>query len=212
MTPKRKPKRKPKPQPPVPPKSFRTVLVEQIKRTRFARESTTLEETAERLGVRPDVLAQARQEYREKSFRARYERYRFCVTTPKIVRDHWNRVAAARKIEGSLLLRGLIQALLLSGQPPTTTHTFWLYRGVEMPLTGIKSKWPWRIEASISRGADKALDDIANHIGCSKTALVRGQVVDFLEGRTKRVVLISSSQMYNDPRKYLEKWKMTPVE
>lgn len=210
MTPKRKPRPGPRPKPP---QNFRAVLVEQIKRTRFARESTTLEETAERLGVRADVLAQARQEYRQKAFRADYERYRFFVSAPKIVRDHWNRVAAARKIEGPLLLRGLIQALLLSGQPPTTTHTFWFYRGVAMPIpSGIKSKWPWRIEASISRGADKALDDIANRLGCSKTALVRGQVVDFLEGRTKRVVLISSSQMYNDPRKYLEKWKMTPVE
>lgn len=176
----------------------------QLTRTGWARRSDDLESCARALGVQPDVLREAREQYGR---RPRAETAALCIKFPEVVFKHWRAVASAQKLESALLMRGLIEALLLGGRLPTWAGRFWFFRGKKYDITIPQgTNWPWKVYTEISRGADRALEDIARVNKTTKTALVRGQVLDYLEGKTHRVVLLNSSAMAGDSERYLRLW------
>lgn len=184
---------------------FRRFLVNLLTRTHWAKTETDPNVLAPRLGLQPDVIVEARA---LQNRRHSIETCAFTLQMPKSIFEYWNRTSEAQQAPGALLLRGLIQVLLSQAKLPTWTGKSWFFRGKRVALSGIPhgKNWPWKQKTLISRGADRALAEIATHHKTTKTGLVRGHVIDYLEGRAPRLILISSEQMHSDPRRYTKLW------
>lgn len=185
---------------------FRRQVLNLLLRTRWAKEqsSDSVEEIARRLGVQPDVLVEARRLYGRAP---RSETREFLLAMPQKVHADWIRVTQMNRLDSSLLLRGLIQALLLSGVPPKRLQKFWIYKGERLHVGKQQGQtWPWKAHTYISWGADRALTQIAERYQATKTALVRGHVCAYLEGKASKLVLVGVNNMYNDPTRYTELW------
>ena len=183
---------------------FREYLVNLVAGTKWARRQGDLEQISKHLGVRPELL----QEARERSKRRIVDTCAFVLYMPEEVFKLWERTVALQGLKGGLLLRGLIQVLLVNAKVPTWTQNWWMLGGKRHNMGNNKKgqNWPWKVKTLISRGADRALVQIADHHKTTKTSLVRGQVIDYLEGRARRVILMPSEAMANDPKKYTNLW------
>ena len=182
---------------------FREWLVNQLARTGWARRSEPVETLAVALGVQPSVLEEARARGRQQ----RVETASIVLKFPEAIFERWNHIADAQALEGALLLRGLIEAFLRNGKLPEWTGRFWFFGDRKYDVDSWRQgNWPWKVRAEISRGADLALEHISALHKTTKTALVRGHVIDYLEGRTRQVILIGASDMYGAPERYLAEW------
>ena len=69
-----------------------------------------------------------------------------------------------------------------------------------------KTRWPFSAQTEITQGAGRALVLRADVTGCTVRALMRGMVLELLEGRLKRVLMASAVQaMWDDETRY---WKL----
>ena len=192
-------------------------MIERIKFTGWLLvRDEPIEVLAKRLGVQPDVLKQAQREYDEErqrdgqdqqqlGRRARYSTRSVELAFPKPIWDEWGDCCELRGIGGYTLLRGLIHTLLVTPENPTWVGRGWMYRGHSVSMTGTKhgEPWPYRQRARVTNGAAEALKMRADASNCRSVALVRGSVIDFLEGRVKRVQLLTTESMFGDARRYI---------
>lgn len=200
---------------------FRRWLIDKLKRSRWVTYSTdTTESVAKRIGVQPDVIVQAQRELaaeRQAEGKApmrlgtgrtkRGRRRQIDVDMPKEVHEDWILYCRTRDLPGSVVIRSLIHTLLSGPDNPTWISRRWRYRGRLLRLVGYKEYvnrgWPYNVKTDVSEGAARALAVRARGLGCTLAALVRGAVIDLLEGRTKRLNIVSSSDaMWDDETRY----------
>lgn len=193
---------------------FRRWLIERIKDTRFSvRSGETLDELAQRLGVQAEVLRVAQAE--KAAELARIGRRQAGVSKRKVpspqfeiwcpevifeeIRDRTSRMGST----ATELLRAITHTLLSGPDNPYVLLRGWMYRGARYYMSPPPGKvWPWKIPVAISHGADAALRRRADRLGTTKTALVRGALVDFLEGRLPGLHYVAVSEMWQDPNRY----------
>lgn len=178
-------------------------------RTRWVRDGTDVEKTALMMGIQPSVLEEARKSYAAQHPKpSRSRTYTLELAMPEALYRRFQILVNEQRVLRSLLLRGLVEVLLRSGKPPSSFYPSWTYRGkiylLKKPPPGKPP--PWRLKSEISRGAAHALADIAAHYNSTRTALVRSQIIDYMEGRVPHVLLIPVDEMAQDPRKYLAAW------
>lgn len=200
---------------------FRRWLVDKVKRSRWVTYSAdTAESVARRIGVQPDVITQAQRELADER-RAEgkqpmllgtgrpqvRKRRQIDVDMPKDVHSDWVLYCKTRDLPGSVVIRSLIHTLLSGPENPRWLGRQWRYRGRTLRLVGYKDwiqrGWPYNIKTDVSEGAARALTLRARTFGCTPTALVRGAIIDLLEGHTKRLNIVTSSvAMWDDETRY----------
>jgi len=200
---------------------FRRWLIDKVKRSRWVTyNADTVEVVALRIGVQPYVITQAQRELADERTAAgklpmvlgtgrtqRRKRRQIDVDMPKTVHEDWLAYCKTRDLPGSVVIRSLVQTLLSGPDNPSWIGRSWRYRGRMLTLTGSKQfltrGWPYNVKTDVSEGAARALAVRATNLGCTPTALVRGAVIDLLEGRTKRLNIVNSPDaMWDDETRY----------
>lgn len=196
---------------------FRRWLIEQLQHTRWVTEpGDTVGSVADRLGVTPQLLAEAQRQYTERAREAGRtplvlggrrpvtSRVKITLAFPKSIWEDWLAVVAAQNATPAVLLRSLIQQLLCGPENPRDLGRGWRYRGRRAKLVGKHgAHYPFVVHTDISDGAYRALCMRAGEIGVTPTALMRGQVLELMEGRIRRILLVPSWQsMWDDPARY----------
>lgn len=198
------------------PVSFREWLVLQLLTTRWAVPSgLNHAQAAEYLGVTESVLTEAQalrsaeiaRRGRPSSARRRRNapRYDYAVLVlgmPPVILAAWRAWVSTLKISSSALIRSLVHHFLLSGQRPITIDHGWLYRGVTYRATG--EEHDRKVITRVTRGARTALEHYADLWHVDVTRIVRGLMVDLLEGRVQRLKIVAYGEMWGDPKRYLE--------
>jgi hypothetical protein len=108
-----------------------------------------------------------------------------------------------------VLLRSLVHRLLTLPEPPSHLRDKrWVYRGQQLRLcterggTG-RGRFVTSITAEVTPGAKQALVRRSRALGVRPTSLVRGAIIDLLEGRTKQLVIVGTvGDMWDDPDRY----------
>lgn len=175
---------------------------------------------AKRVGVQPDVLRDAQRRLEEQNAeRGQYggtalggsrtvrtgKAVPYVLKTPPKVLIDWKAYCTYRDIKSSTLLRSLIHSLLSGPKDPDYVSNRWRYRGrlVTVPPHEHSKTTPYRLDSLISPGSRRALGLRAKRRGCTKTALVRGQVLELLEGKLSSFEIISGPMaMHEDETKY----------
>jgi len=202
---------------------FRDWLVKQLTLSRWsAPRGMPIPELCIELGVQESVLLEAiairEQEIRKRGkavpssvrSRRRHVDHDFTivqVTLPKKANEDWVLLCKALRVQRGTVLRSLLHRFLLDPKRPQVTATAWVYRGEVIHVPRV----PQLIaRARLTRGAQVALDWHADRWGISPTALTRGILIDFLEGRTARLKIIGFGELWGDPDRYLypEKFKL----
>lgn len=196
-------------------------LIDKVKRSRWVTyNADTVESVAQRIGVQPYVILQAQQELAEErkadgkvpmvlgtGRTKRLKRRQIDVDMPKEVYDDWLLYCRTRGLPGSVVIRSVVHTLLSGPDNPSWIGRRCRYRGRMLSLVGytqfVQRGWPYNIKTDVSEGAARALAVRARNLGCTLAALVRGAVIDVLEGRTKRLNIVSSSDaMWDDETRY----------
>lgn len=195
--------------------TFRAWLVKQLTLTRWSLPLRAGEEESSRLlGVRVDVLREAAAardaelKRRGKGGIARGKR-RYVghdyaaleVRMPPPIWKIWLELCGLLQIEAGTVFRSLIHHFLLRPERPKTTARTWVYRGQIYPLT--HDRQVRRPRCRVTRGAQMALDTHADSWNVTPTALMRGLLTEFLEGRTKQLKIVSFGELWGDPERYL---------
>jgi hypothetical protein len=199
---------------------------------RFADD--TVEQLAERLLVHPEALRIAQRELDEerarkgrelvevgtrnrlpvgekhlKGFRATGA-VKFSMQMPKVAFDDWKEYCTLRGLESAVILRSAVHSVLTSPTNPRWLGHGWFYKGRREVMFGYNeySKrhkgWPYGAVTDLPMGVRQALERRAVASRCTATALVRGQIIELLEGRLTRLIIISTTQqLYEDPDRYI---------
>jgi hypothetical protein len=202
------------------PSRFRAWLVERVSeaKLRLPKDQKTLEDQARYLGVQPDVLEEAatkrserieasgHQVSRRDVYAAGHEIYTRVVALymPPEIRRLLQGICDVRRISMHDLERAATHTLLLSGKLPSYSGKGWFYKGKRYGVGTGKVKERLKEQFRISVGAYIALTRRAEINGATATGLIRGALIDVLEGRTKQLVYVDTSAMYNDPERYLK--------
>jgi len=190
---------------------FQRWLIERLKETRYAVFSgETLDELAERLGVQPAVLRTAQAEKAAELAqlgRQIPQRVRMptsapspllTVRCPKEVYDEITERARRMEIGAGELVRAIVHTLLSGPDNPWWLLAGWMYEGKRITMGQSR----WKIQVRLSHGAVGALRTRADRLGTTATALARGAVIDYLEGRMAGVHFVALTEMWQDPNKY----------
>jgi len=180
---------------------------------------------ARRLGVNPAVLDEAELELRRRAkgegtipaklgspefYRQPNVNVRFCECAfPTEVYKDWQAYCRSQGVTESVALRSLVHTLLSGPRQPSWLGRAWCYKDKMLKLVGYGEftkagkKWPYTAKTEISKGAESALIRRAQMTGATPAALVRGQVIDLLEGRVERLLIATGPRaMWDDARKY----------
>lgn len=189
--------------------AFRKWLIQQLQRTRWVRLNEPAEVTAQRLGVTPAVLLEARAEHAqdvergELGYRIMAENIRYTIEVPKAVHAEWMRRCSLMRVESSAALRTLIHHFLLSRDGPDPSIG-WKLHGQRYRVARQRGGvWKWRIRPKISRGAFAALKIRAERGRTTATALVRAQAIKLLEDPNYKMPrVVTPEQMHVIAEKY----------
>jgi hypothetical protein len=196
--------------------SFRRWLIDRLKETRYRIFSgETMDELALRLGVQPDIVRTAQAEKaremhmlgRERSRRNNFwpgtQTRKLPIWCPELVYDVLKRRAEAMRLTPVELTRAILQALLSGPDNPWWLINGWMFQGKRMRMKRPNGEpWRWVINLTMSLGAYVALARRAERLGVSKTALVRGAIVDYLENRLVHIQILPVSAMWQDANRY----------
>lgn len=194
--------------------NFRRWLIDQIKLTQWPRRrDQSPAELAQSLGVQLEVLQIAMTELRaEEVARGRLPvtmvrqqdevvLAALDVTMPEAVWKDWSAYCERRQIAPAVVLRSLVHGFLSQHENPSWVAAYWRYRGQILHIRKTKT-WPWKAFTRVPRGVEIAITRRAKAIGTTRAALLRGMIIDLLEGRTTRIPLIAARAMWNDPSRY----------
>lgn len=196
--------------------SFRRWLIDRLKETRYRIFSgETMDELALRLGVQPDILRTAQAEKARELHelgRDRSRRNNFWPGTrtrqlpiwcPEIVFKALNERAQYMQLMPVELTRAIVQTLLSGPDNPWWLINGWMYHGKRLRMRREQHKgWPWVVRLTITLGAYVALSRRAERLGVTKTALIRGAIVDYLEDRMTGAYILPVSAMWQDANRY----------
>jgi len=197
-------------------RGFRRWLIEQLKTRRWRTiAGETVEVRAARLGVDLDVLEEATRESadefrrqgklrRQLGSRAFYpEDYADLeVTMPPKIHEDWSTFCSVTRLKSSVLLRSLVHDFLLTRSRPRNIGRSWQYGGERLK---IKPKGRFHAKTQITRGAESALEHYAKLWDVTTTGIVRGIIVDLLEGRgPTRLRVVRFSELWGEVARYLE--------
>ncbi len=204
--------------------AFRAWLVKQLTLTRWSAPlSLSTAELAVHLGVQVSTLEEA-QALRDTELKKRAQggvtrgRRRYIgsdyavveVRMPRSLHAEWREFCASRRVEPGTVFRSIIHHFLLAPQRPSNTSRQWLYRGKILPMAWMKQEEiKLRAQTRITRGAQIALDIHADAWGVPPTAVLRGLLTDFLEGKILKMKMVAFSELWGDAERYLhpEKFK-----
>lgn len=204
---------------------FRRWLIAKLKQSSWSQVvGDDLETISARLLVRPEAITLAQRALDEDRRRLGRRQsqvgtghsvalgYEFEVGFPQSIHAEWLSYCRARDMTPTSMLRSVIHTLLSGPEQPRWVGRTWRYHGKRVPMSGYvkyrkaAKKWPYVTKAKIPLGARRALNRRAGALGCTPSALVRGAIADLLEGRTRRLSIVSSAQaMWDDEGKY---WTM----
>jgi hypothetical protein len=197
-----------------------------VEKLKLARWNTIpgerIEDTALRLWVHPDALVAAQQALREdrqkigravphvgSNTRIAAQRKFVELMFPKEIWGDWQAYCKLRQQAPRTILRSVVHTLLLSPQNPKWVGRGWWYHGRRWKLSGYTSeyrhkRWPCVTPTEITIGAYQALARRSAVLGCPPTALMRGGVIELLEGRMKQLQIVSQiSEMWDDAARYV---------
>lgn len=190
--------------------SFRKWLVHKLAVTRWgASKDVILPELAVKLGVQLDVLREAVKIREARALEIGHGRTKgraadyadLKIFAPPEVFRYWEQYCQTLQIAKSAFLRSLVHQFLIAGAPrPTTTTSAWIFRGnvYRQRLADRQT-----IRAIVTRGVQIALDHYADEWHVKPSAILRGLVLDALEGKTKRLKIVAFSELWGDPDRYL---------
>ncbi len=201
--------------------SFRSWLLERLLGTKWATlpaRDDEIDALAERLGVQPELLLEARAEAKIQKSKnglriaaarpdesGRFKRYyQFHLFMPPPVHKAWLEECAYRELRGPVLLRALIQEYLMGDTEPTPL-SFWYWKGKRYQMGKAEQRSPFLERATITQGANRALKRRAMAIGTTPTAIARALIIEALSGEHRAVKLIEHSMMFDDERRYLRR-------
>lgn len=193
---------------------FRRWLVDKLKQTRWRWLSgDDLESVSVRLGVRPEVIREAQAELSAEHVQSGRapERvgdrrkidptdHKVHLKMPRRVYEDFMRYAKVRQLQQGVLLRSCIHTLLSGPDQPQYLGSGWFYRGhrLQAPRSERYYAHTW-----ITHGARRALTIRADASGCKATALIRGSVIELLEGRVPRLIMAADPRaMWSDETRY----------
>ena len=194
---------------------FRDWLVHRVKHSRWtARNCPDLDAVAWRIGVQADVLvdAQAALDAEQRAAgrtpvqigkRLQVQKQTgFSIDLPPIVYEDLRAYCKLRQLAITVVMRSLITKLLTGTAQPQWLGRGWYYKGNHYPAARQGERHP--VRADVTSGATEALGRRAVVCGVSVSALLRGMVIDLLEGRISRMVIVNSlTQMPDDASKYV---------
>jgi hypothetical protein len=212
---------------------FRGWIIERLKETRWLGFiGDDWESVSKRLGVRPEILVEAQrsldEEYRELGrhpkplgqdhlLRRMGPRCRCEILLPWEVYEDWLAYCRARQLSKSVLLRSVIHRMLSVPTQPGHVGKGWIYRGQALKACckrnigrgGKRGRLMTSISTELTHGAHEALVRRARKSGVPCAGLLRGAVLDLLEGRTKQLVVMSRvDELWDDPTRY---WTLDQV-
>lgn len=209
---------------------FRKRLVRMLATTDWATRGATPDEIARHargLGVQPEVL-QAARDIVEKERKSRglkpalgrkvSERAwpQLEIDMPEKVFDDWHTWCELQQATSNALMRGIIHVYLLGNWEPAWVSSHWRYKGKTLliPRKGYEEKhhaaWPFRERVLVTRGAMDALGFRANRTNVRFTAIVRGLLLELLEGRYKNVIPRDARSMFDDTTRYTRHLNSVP--
>lgn len=205
---------------------FRDWLVSRLADTRFAGwtyEPERLGRVSDQLGVQPSVLRDAceiRQQRRRETGRplvrkgfggASREYPQIEVNMPGAVWHAWRDACAQAGVLPSAMLRSIVHVYLQGDWEPEHISRHWVFKGRAFEVRDRRfhretgKKWPYRERAVITRGANIALMRRAELQRASRHALLRGLVLEVVNGRLTRLVPIDATNMWDDAERYLRR-------
>ncbi len=200
--------------------AFRRRLVSLLATTHWARIGPEeVERHAKGLGVAPEILQAARdvvdRERKKRGLKPIQGRKVNEATWPQLeidmpekVFDDWHTWCEMQQSTSNALLRGIIHAYLLGTWEPEWVSRHWRYKGSTLivPRRGYEEKhraaWPYRERVLVTTGAKRALIFRAARTNTTATAIVRGLMLEILEGRYGNVIPRDARSMFADVQRY----------
>ncbi len=178
-----------------------------------------LERLARMLGVQPDLLEEASalhdREKRAEGLRTtkgvkRTEKGwpQLELDFPERVYDDWLTWCEMQAATPNALARGIIHQYLLGEWEPESTGSTWFYKGKSFVLSKRqweekhRRAWPFRERILVTEGVRSALHFRAARKNVSTMGLLRGLVLEALEGRLAGVRPMDARSMFEDPLRY----------
>lgn len=197
---------------------FRTWLVRQVRTSRWFQYGRTPELAAQwgkRLGVAPDILQRAyalkkaeddKRPFRELTGQRVNEKDnpQLYVHFPEEIWLYWHDECDRLHLKSSALLRGIINTYLLGDWEPLHLSHRWEWKGKICRITRLDRVAYSRKEAClVSRGAKEALQVRSQRQRVTLSALLRGIILEYLEGRIEPV-FVDAKRMFEDALRYVE--------
>jgi hypothetical protein len=201
---------------------FRRWLLDKLKQARWVHlAGDDIESVAKRLLIHPDAIRIAQRELNAQlrrrgrgalqigTGRQRASRKAIELMFPKPIYEDWISYCRQRDLAPAMVLRSLMHALLSGESNPRWLGRGWRYRGQHLRMEGYtvkyrNKKWPYVSKAWVSQGSVRALSARAAALGVKQTALVRGMVIELLEGRLHHFDIIgAASEMWDDESRYV---------
>jgi hypothetical protein len=199
--------------------TFRNWLLDRLLGTawpnRVPDDTEKLEAMSLHLGVRTDLLIDLRKAWEEQqrliskpTGKPIIAGHQMDVVMPQEVFNLYKEECSTRHMERVTALRSLVHAYLLGSTEPTALIAQWRWKGRYLkiePMNYYKKHgkaWPWRFRVAIPHGAKRALERRADNAGVPPTSIVRGLVLDFLDGRWEGLVLVGYQQLFDDEDRY----------
>lgn len=193
---------------------FRRWLVGKIAMSRWhVRKGDTDETMGKRLGVQPDVLAEARLVLSRmmakkgdgrtrrlgmpRAADGKLPRYHVYLEPPRPIYEDWCAYRDRRRLTNAILLRSAIAHVLTLPTQPADLHSgraAWRYRGQFHAQTNIRHH-ELRFKTNVSETMFRALTERAANTGVTPSAIARWAVTSLLEGaleRTKPLWIVTS--------------------
>lgn len=185
---------------------------------------TEVDAIAERMGILPDVLLEARIMARSRRIeagraapagrkRAKSSHYQFELLFPPDVFEQWKQESENRGVLGSVLMRSLVHAYLSGTFEPDTISRHWEYRGIVYQLPHVHNwakehgrRYPYRERTLIPNGARRALNHRANRLGVEPSILVKSLILLMMNNRWAHpgtIAMIDAANMYDDENRYI---------
>lgn len=123
------------------------------------------------------------------------------IVLPVTVYVDWKEYLRVLRVSGAALLRSLLHRALLSGVKPASAGAHWMYQGKRHMGEG--QRVTEMAETRVTRGLMAALDHQSAHWNMPPSHIVRGVILDFLEGRTKKLQIVAFRELWGDPERYL---------
>lgn len=211
----------------IPHATFRKWLIDRLLGTSyvaaFKNEPEEVQRTAYRLGIRTDVLLEAREQaclIRDAEGlqrpmgrkRAGSAHYQYTINMPRYLNELWKAECDRRGIKGSALLRSMIHAYLRGSWEPEHLCEQWVYHGIIYPDARTEAAYrekrrcnAYRERTLIPNGAKRALGRRSWRLGFAPTSLVRALIVHVLEGKwggPGTFPIVDSAAMFDDETRY----------